>query len=110
MTKPGLYAVLFCCLLAAIWAVSLYTLPPLSGELETPAQTQDFFAPCADIVNINTACAAELQNLSGIGATRAENIVQYREAHGAFTSIDALLEVDGIGRKTFEELKQYICV
>jgi competence protein ComEA len=49
-------------------------------------------------INLNTADAPMLQReLSGIGETKAKAIVAYREAHGAFASVDELLEVKGIG-------------
>ena len=48
-------------------------------------------------LNLNTASPAALQRLPGIGATRAQAIVAYREAHGPFASIEALAKVPGIG-------------
>lgn len=72
--------------------------------------TQAFFAQTEDRVNINEATAEELQVLPGIGETRAQSIVEYREANGPFASIDELIEVSGIGEKTLEELREYICV
>lgn len=55
-------------------------------------------------VNLNTADVETLtRELKGIGETKAKAIVQYREAHGPFTSIDELLEVKGIGAATLEK-------
>jgi competence protein ComEA len=55
------------------------------------------------MVNLNTADAATLQKeLAGIGAAKAKAIVAFREQNGAFTSIDELLEVDGIGKALFD--------
>lgn len=57
-----------------------------------------------DKLNINTASASEIQKaLTGIGAKKAEAIVQYREKHGNFTSAEQLLEVQGIGRATLDK-------
>ena len=54
-------------------------------------------------VNINTASAAELaERLNGVGASKAEAIVRYREQFGPFESIDELVEVGGIGAATIE--------
>lgn len=54
-------------------------------------------------ININTANASEIkQALVGIGAKKAEAIIQYREKHGAFTAPEQLLEVQGIGKATLE--------
>jgi len=54
-------------------------------------------------VNINTADATTLaEHLSGIGITKAEAIVAYREKHGPFQHAEDLLQVRGIGKKTLE--------
>lgn len=63
-----------------------------------------------DIVNINTASLTELQNLSGIGKSKAEAIIKYREQNGNFKNIEELLNVDGIGEKLYEEIKSNITV
>ena len=63
-----------------------------------------------DIVNINTASLTELQTLSGIGKSKAEAIIRYREQNGNFKSIEDLLNVDGIGEKLYEEIKPNITV
>ncbi len=52
------------------------------------------------LININTADVAELTRLKGIGAKKAEAIVAWRTANGAFKSVDQLLEVKGIGEAT----------
>ena len=55
-------------------------------------------------VNLNTADAETLTpELKGIGATKAKAIVEYRDAHGPFSSVDELLEVKGIGAATLEK-------
>lgn len=61
-------------------------------------------------ININTASAAELQKLPGIGAVKAEAILQYRENNGKFKTIDDLANVTGIGAVTLENLKEQISV
>ncbi|MDE0484268.1 MAG: helix-hairpin-helix domain-containing protein [Candidatus Poribacteria bacterium] len=62
------------------------------------------------LLNINTASAEELESLSGIGPQMAKRIIQYREEHGNFASVDALTEVKGLGEKTLEKLKPFIAV
>jgi len=53
----------------------------------------------ASPVNINSASALKIaQSLSGIGATKAQAIVDYRKKHGMFSSLDAVLKVKGIGK------------
>lgn len=59
----------------------------------------------AESININTADAQTLTTLEGIGAAKAQAIIEYREKHGAFESLDQLTEVAGIGEKTLEKLK-----
>lgn len=62
------------------------------------------------LININTASAEELMSLNGIGEKKAMTIVEYRETNGPFNSIEELTNVSGIGEKTFEKLKENICV
>lgn len=61
-------------------------------------------------VNINTASAAELESLPGIGQALARRIIEYRERFGGFQSIEQLKEVSGIGDKKFEGLRALICI
>lgn len=61
-------------------------------------------------VNINTASAAELQTLSGIGPSKAQKIVDHRLSSGPFESVDGLTEVSGIGEKTLESIRDQVCV
>lgn len=60
------------------------------------------FAYAQQSININTATVDELQEMNGVGKTRAQAIVDYREQHGQFTQVDDLLAVDGIGQATLE--------
>lgn len=61
-------------------------------------------------ININTADLAQLQTLSGVGPSTAQKILDYRSSNGKFKSIEDLKKVSGIGEKTFEKLKDKICV
>ena len=61
-------------------------------------------------ININTATAEELGTLPGIGPTLAERIIAYREQFGAFQSEDCIMDVQGIGEKTYEDLRDLITV
>jgi len=60
------------------------------------------------LVNINTADADALMSLPGIGEVKAAAIIAYRETYGPFTSIEALLNVKGIGQSTLEGLREHI--
>lgn len=64
----------------------------------------------AGLVNINTASAAELQTLSGIGPSMAQSIIDERTKNGAFASVDDLVRVSGIGEKKLAKIKDCICV
>jgi competence protein ComEA len=59
-------------------------------------------------VPINTASVAELEALPGIGPKTAQAIVDYRNAHGPFVSVEAILEVKGIGDVTLERIRNLI--
>lgn len=70
----------------------------------------DPFAPM-DVetrVNINTASAAELETLIGIGPVKAQAIVDYRNGHEMFRTIDELVNVPGIGPQTLEAIRDQI--
>lgn len=58
----------------------------------------------AGLVNLNTATAAELETLNGVGPVTAQAILAWRDEHGRFTAIEELLEVSGIGEKTLAQL------
>lgn len=59
-------------------------------------------------ININSATADELSQLSGIGPTIAQRIVDYREENGDFETIYDLLDVSGIGKETMKSIGEYI--
>jgi competence protein ComEA len=60
------------------------------------------------MVNITTADATALMALPGIGEVKAGAIIAYRDMHGPFTSVEELLNVNGIGKATLENLRQHI--
>lgn len=61
-------------------------------------------------ININTAPAADLCRLPGIGEKRAQAILDYREEHGPFASLEELMEVSGIGPGIFAGVQDYITI
>ncbi len=75
----------------------------------SPARAGTSLAPGAT-VNINTASAAELDALPGIGAKTAALIVEYRQKNGPFKKIEELMNVRGVGEKNFLKLKPQITV
>ena len=60
------------------------------------------------LVNINTAGQAELETVPGIGPAIARKIIDYRNAHGPFQTVDDLINVSGIGPKTLEKMRPYL--
>ncbi|MGC9357472.1 MAG: helix-hairpin-helix domain-containing protein [Anaerolineae bacterium] len=75
--------------------VETETTPPTVGE---------------NLININTASAAELETLPHIGPARAQDIIDYRETHGPFASIGEIQQVKGIGPSTFADIEHLITV
>lgn len=62
------------------------------------------------LININTASKTELTTIKGIGESKAEAIISYREKNGNFTKLEDLKNVSGIGEAVFEKIKDYITV
>lgn len=64
----------------------------------------------AEKIDLNSATAAALDTLDGIGPVLAQRIVDYREEYGGFYSVEELKEVNGIGEKLFEQIKDKVTV
>ncbi len=114
--------------LAAILEDGMQLFVPAAGEAETGSLTgetekgSDFgegqggYDPgqtasaesASGLVNINTASSAELITLPGIGEARAQAILSYREEHGAFSSVEDIKRVSGIGDGIFAKIKERI--
>jgi len=61
-------------------------------------------------LNLNLSTAAELETLPGIGRVMAERIVEYRESRGRFKTLNELKNVNGIGDKKFDDIKDFIVI
>lgn len=62
------------------------------------------------LLNLNTATAAEMETLPGIGAVLAQRIVDYRTEHGPFSAVEDIMKVSGIGDKKYEAIESLITV
>lgn len=86
---------------------------PKEGEeiiaVSTPGETTTIDEDMNKI-RINQATLEEIQTLNGIGPKKAQAIIDYREEHGSFQSVEDLIEVNGIGEKTVENMKESIIV
>jgi competence protein ComEA len=65
-------------------------------------------SPVADLVNLNTADQVALESLPEVGPVTAQSILSWRSDHGAFTSVDQLLDIDGIGESTLAKLAPFV--
>lgn len=68
------------------------------------------FAQDSGKIDINTAGVEQLTNIAGIGPALAQRIVDYREKNGGFSTVEEIINVRGIGEKTFEKIKKDITV
>jgi competence protein ComEA len=92
--------------IAALLTVSLAG-PALTHAAQAQAPAAEKAAPA---VNLNSASAADLESLPGIGAKTAERILEYRQKNGPFKKIEDLMNVKGIGEKNFLKLKARLTV
>ena len=85
---------------------SLCALAARPALAQTPAATHAAArsAP-AGLVNLNTATVADLEGLPGIGAKTAARIIEYRQKNGPFKKVEELMNVRGVGEKSFLKLK-----
>lgn len=94
-------------LVAALVASTMASASAAQSQSEKPAPAA---SKPATVVNVNTATVAELESLPGIGPRTAERILEYRQKHGSFKKIEELMNVRGIGEKSFLKLKPLITV
>ncbi len=81
----------------------------VSTEAEATAEASTTSGEVDDgLININTATVDELQTLPGIGESKAQAIVDYRETYGSFASAEDITSVSGIGDSTYAKLAAYI--
>jgi competence protein ComEA len=108
--RPGATALIVMGALAAAWsAAGGYGTPGIDAAQQSPENSHGRAAPGLRI-NLNTARAEELELLPGVGPSLARRIVEYRAQHGAFTSVEQLTNVRGIGQRTLQRLRDAVIV
>ena len=109
LTRTDVYLLvltaLFCVCAAAMWCTVPRT---MTGDYQVAAAEPQDGTVEAGRVNINTAGAAELDQLPGIGPVLAQRIVDWRTENGPFRTAEDLLKVEGIGPSTLENLQNCI--
>jgi competence protein ComEA len=81
--------------------------PAVAGPGPSPPESG---SPVTGLVNINTADQMTLESLPDVGPVTAQAIITWRSQHGGFTSVDQLLDVDGIGDVTLAKLTPYVTI
>lgn len=84
--------------------MTIAVLMVLALAMGTAAQTSD--AP----VNLNTATAAQLEALPGVGPATAQRILEYRQKSGGFKKVEELMNIRGIGEASFLKLKSLVTI
>lgn len=85
----------------------LIAVAPIAQAAGTPQEAAETKVAA---VNLNTASAAQLEAVPGIGPKMALRIVEYRQKNGAFKKIEELMNVKGIGEKSFLKLKPHLTI
>lgn len=83
---------------------------PPGVDSGTPSADEDGEAGGDEPIELNSADADELESLSGVGEVTAQRILDWRTDNGGFTAVEELREIDGIGAKRFEELRDQVTV
>ena len=85
--------------------------PLVADQANSPSQQSAPPAqPAASLINLNSATQAELEKLPGVGPAMAKQIIEYRQKNGGFKKVEELMNVKGIGEKSFLKLKTLVTV
>lgn len=86
------------------------SIPEKAGEGEAGSGGGSSGITSSGLININRATAAELDEIPGVGSSTAERIIAYREENGSFRKKEDIMNVSGIGEKTYEKMQDKITV
>jgi competence protein ComEA len=89
------------------WALILFLGLAIAPAM---AQAQKAKPHGGDKVNLNTATVEQLQTLPGVGPAMAKKIVEHRSKSGKFTKVEEILNIQGIGEKKFQKMKDRLVV
>jgi len=96
------------CSALAIVAALLFVSSPLVAQRVAKPPTAA--AASTEVVNLNNATAAQIATLPGIGPKTADLVVQYRTKNGPFKKIEEIMNVRGVGEKSFLKIKDRLTV
>lgn len=96
--------------LGAFVVMGIVAAAPAVAQDKPAAKPAKAAAAAVGSVNLNTATQAQLEALPGIGAASARRIIEYRDKNGKFKKVEELMNVKGIGEKSFLKLKPMITV
>ncbi len=97
-------------LLASLALAVAFAAQPAAQAAQKAATARTEAKPAVATINLNTATAAELEKLPGIGQKVAARIVEYRQKNGPFKKVEELMNVQGIGEKSFLQFRSQLTV
>jgi competence protein ComEA len=97
-------------LTVAVLATTLTMAGPVARAFAEDRPPQPSSQTAAPALNLNTATQADLEKLPGVGAATAKQILEYRQKNNGFKKVEELMNIKGIGEKSFLKLKPLVTV